>query len=142
MGFTEDQGDETRQLDEDSLSSRMPEAEVSLRLALFLIQEGLAHESEVVKVAIDGAQIRTTQGIHFDVAQFFARSQFNGWANDAAEGWQGTYAHNDSANRIQIHSKSGCGDVVCKLATGVHFRAECKKGPLDKCSSSSQLPLL
>ena len=47
---------------------KMPEAEVSLRLAFFLIQRGIAAGD--VHVAIDGAQIRTSDTVHFAIEEF------------------------------------------------------------------------
>jgi hypothetical protein len=119
--------------------SKMPEAEVSLRLAFFLIQQGLA-ESDV-QVAIDGAQVRTTETIHFAIAEFLKECE---WAKPLADdAWQGWYSHQQHPlNRIVIHSNPGRGDVVAKLKTGRTLRTECKKGTLVRSKSSQEYRLL
>lgn len=47
---------------------KMPEAEVSIRLALFLIDKKLTASD--VEIAIDGAQIKTGNKIHFKILDF------------------------------------------------------------------------
>jgi hypothetical protein len=47
------------------LLKKMSEAEVSLRLAFWLADQGLAADS--IDIAIDGAQIRTDATVHFDL---------------------------------------------------------------------------
>ena len=119
--------------------NKLPEAEVSLRLAFYLIEKGLAASD--VDVAIDGAQVRTSRTIHFAIVEFLRE---NGWRKKegAKHTWQGIYYHNSHKHKIQIHSIPGQGDVVTKLATGRTFRAECKKGPLVRSKSSQEFPLL
>ncbi len=46
----------------------MPEAEVSLRLAFYLISKNKV--SSNVTVSIDGAQIKTNENTHFDIRGF------------------------------------------------------------------------
>lgn len=115
----------------------MPEAEVSLRLAFHLIEHRLTTAN--VYVAIDGAQIRTTNTVHFAIAEFLREFQWQKSAMD--ELWQGTYAHRDHRHKIVIHSNPGCGDVVAQLIDGHTLRAECKKGPLARSKSSQEYPL-
>ena len=118
---------------------KMPEAEVSLRLAFYLIKKGLAASD--VDVAIDGAQVKTSRTIHFAIAEFL---RGNGWRKKkgAEDIWQGVYFHNSHKHKIRIHSMPGKGDVVTKLETGRTLRAECKKGPLVRSKSSQEYPLL
>ena len=118
---------------------KMPEAEVSLRLAFCIIEKGLAASD--VDVAIDGAQVKTSGTIHFAIIEFL---RDNGWRkNEGAENsWQGVYFHNLYNHNIRIHSKPGQGDVVSKLLTGRTLRVECKKGPLVRSKSSQEYPLL
>ena len=47
---------------------KMSEAEVSLRLAYFLVTQRLANSD--VRVAIDGAQVRIRDVIYFPLADF------------------------------------------------------------------------
>lgn len=117
---------------------RMPEAEVSLRLAIHLITSGRAVGG--VTVAIDGAQVKTGETIHFSVVDFL---RSHGWeAATVGERWQGCYQHHSSKQTITIHSRSGLGDVVATFAEGVPFVAEAKKGPLKRSASSQEYPLL
>lgn len=115
---------------------KMPEAEVSLRLALHLIERGLT--SSDVRVAIDGAQVKTTNTIRFGLAEFLRGLE---WRRPAAD-WQGTYAHARHSANIVISSMPGRGDVVAELIDGRTLRVECKKGPLVRSKSSQEYPLL
>lgn len=117
---------------------KMPEAEVSLRLAFYLIQRGLTASD--VQVAIDGAQVKTSNTIHFAIAEFL---QEYAWVKSATDDvWQGTYAHKACRPRIRIHSNPGRGDVVADLINGRTLRVECKKGLLVRSKSSQEYPLL
>jgi len=111
--------------------SKMPEAETSLRLAFFLLQKRLA---TLVEVAIDGAQVKTLEQVHFQITEFLAES--------STRGWSGTYLHAPSGGKIRIHSTAGLGDVVAQLVDGRTFRAESKKGTLMPSTSSQEYPLL
>jgi len=117
---------------------KMPETEVSIRIAFFLIQRG--HTASDVSIAIDGAQIKTEQTVHFSIVDFL---NFNGWTKVSGEkGWQGTYAHHQWKPHIQIHSHPSKGDIVAKLCSGYTLRVESKKGPLLKSKSSSEYRLI
>ena len=50
------------------MNKKMSEAEVSLRLALFLIRSKLIVDQ--VSIAIDGAQIKIGNTIHFSIKSF------------------------------------------------------------------------
>ncbi len=116
----------------------MPEAEVSIRLAFWLAERGLARGR--IEIAIDGAQVRTGTTTHFDLGGFLLLS---GWRREQSSGgWQGTYRHADLLTSIQIHSNPGKGDVVALLNSGRTIRAECKKGPLVRSASSAEYPLI
>jgi len=118
--------------------ARMSEAEVSLRLAVYLASSGRATIS--VSVAIDGAQVKVGHTEHFNVAAFM-RSL--GWlAETTTARWQGAYINPKASVQIHVHSQSGLGDVTAALATGHSFIAEAKKGPLTKSKSSAEYPLL
>lgn len=126
--------------------NRMAEAEVSLRLAEWLLCNGLA--AGPVVIAIDGAQVQTSGKVHFDLRCFL---QQRGWnkveaINDARDTklWQGLYGRCTEAGEIQIRiqSKPGCGDVVALLRSGKRLWAECKKGPLGRSTSSEEYRLL
>ena len=115
----------------------MPEAEVSLRLAMSLCERNLA--AGRLSVAIDGAQVRTGKRVHFALAEFMTHK---GWAleTSAAE-WRGVYLA-DSGHEIEIHSRPGQGDVIAELKSGKTLRAEAKKGPLTRSKSSQEYPLM
>lgn len=116
----------------------MPEAEVSLRLAFYLIENRLTKSN--VEVAIDGAQVKTSNAIHFEIAEFLRASKW--LTSDAQDVWQGTYAHDRHHARVVVHSKPGKADVVATLLDGRELRVECKKGPLVRSKSSQEYPLL
>jgi hypothetical protein len=115
----------------------MPEAEVSLRLAIHLLSQRKA--SGIVSVAIDGAQVRVGETIHFAIQDFMATQ---GWLCGGSDRWQATYRHNEIQGQIEIHSRSGVGDVFATLAAGTVFVAEAKKGPLTRSKSSAEYALL
>jgi len=117
---------------------RMAEAEVSLRLAFWLAHRGLARGR--IKVAIDGAQVRTGTKVHFDLVGFLAAA---GWTRETcSDTWQGNYKRVGLPVVLQVHSTPGRGDVVTELTSGHTLRAECKKGPLIRSKSSQEYPLV
>lgn len=118
--------------------SRMPEAEVSLRLAFWLISNDLV--AGRVEVAIDGAQVQTAGVVHFDLPAFLAQC---GWVKVGNEwAWQCDYSHPQRVIGLRVHSSPGKGDVVAPLRRGGTLRVECKKGPLQRSKSSQEYPLL
>jgi hypothetical protein len=54
-------------------TQKMPEAEVSLRLAFSLFERGLV--ASTVEVAIDGAQVRTGRTVHFPIGDFMSETE-------------------------------------------------------------------
>nr|WP_320016326.1 hypothetical protein [uncultured Desulfobacter sp.] len=117
---------------------KMPEAEVTLRLAIALIERS-AVISDVV-VAIDGAQVKTGSRIHFPIVEFL---ELMGWSSPIAQDkWQCTYKHIDHGYSIIVHSSSGEGDLVAILSSGQVLRVESKKGPLLRSKSSQEYPLI
>lgn len=116
---------------------KMSEAEVSLRLAFYLVRHDLVDSD--VAVAIDGAQVQTAGAIHFPIEDFLQSSGCAALTPGAS--WQGTYRM-DAVRCVRIHSSSGQGDVVARLRTGHNLRVESKKGPLARSKSSQEYPLL
>ena len=117
---------------------KMPEVEVSLRLAIFLATSGKANSP--IDVAIDGAQVKIGETVHFDVVQFM-NSQ--GWQiNSESNRWQGIYSNRNVPWHIRVHSQSGIGDVTTILTSGQQFIAESKKGTMNRSKSSSEYPLI
>ena len=118
--------------------SRMPEAEVSLRLAFWLLERGYA--DGCVDVALDGAQVRTGDTVHFDLLGFLEE---HGWRKlRESDAWQCEYALAVGCGSVRIHSNPGRGDVVARLRSGHTLRGECKKGPLTRSPSSQEYPLI
>src|SRR5690349_4624909 len=105
----------------------MPEAEVSLRLAFWLIERGLTRAP--VSVSLDGAQIKTVDQVHFDLVTFLAEAK---WRRSVPSlKWQCDWVHENGA-LIRIHSNPGHGDVIARLCSGYTLRVESKKGPLTR----------
>ena len=118
-------------------AKRMPEAEVSLRLAYYLLS--LPGSNGKAKVAIDGAQVRVNGSDIFPITEFLSTT---GWEQIDQEGknpWQGTYTR--SSCQLIVHARSGVGDVVAKIGDR-RVRAECKQGPLVRRPGSPEFPLL
>lgn len=116
---------------------RMPEAEVSLRLAFHLLS--LPGGEGSAEVAIDGAQVKVGKDQIFPISLFLKQ---HGWEQVEQIGqnpWQGRYRRAQS--QLTIHSTPGVGDVVATVGTK-RIRAECKGGPLIKKPGSREYPIL
>ena len=116
---------------------RMPEAEVTLRLAIALIEGN--HSIGDVDAAIDGAQVKTMDKIHFPIVEFL---ESLGWHGEDSKRWQCAYHHPNHRQSIVVHSSSGEGDLVALLANGKTLRVESKKGTLKRSKSSKEYPLI
>ena len=117
-------------------ADRMPEAEVSLRLAFYLV--ALETSEKSVEVAIDGASVKLTRP-PFPIVDFLVD---NGWVSSRKNTpgkWQGEYRKGKL--RLVIHSKPGVGDVVCQVGNR-RVRAEVKKGPLIDKKGNPEFGLL
>lgn len=117
---------------------RMPEAEVTLRLAMAVIIGG--HTGKDVLAAIDGAQVKTGNTVHFPILEFLNSL---GWHGDGeGDRWQCTYHHENYSSGIVVHSSAGEGDLVAELSNGFKLRVESKKGSLIRSKSSKEYPLI
>ncbi|MCX5870024.1 MAG: hypothetical protein NTY00_05165 [Deltaproteobacteria bacterium] len=117
---------------------KMPEAEVTLRLAMAIIEGG--HTVNNVFVAIDGAQVKTRTKVHFPIVEFLNSL---GWSSAEQNiRWQCSYQHTAYKSAIVVHSSSGEGDLVVELKSGRKLRVESKKGPLVRSKSSPEYPLI
>jgi hypothetical protein len=120
-------------------ADRMPEAEVALRLAEFILS--LPGSGAMASVAIDGASIKVGDAVIFDIGRFMAGS---GWEQTkepqvGRNAWTGAYRRGDKT--IRVHSRPGEGDVVATV-DGRRIVAECKKGPLVRKPGGPEYPLL
>jgi hypothetical protein len=118
---------------------RMPETEVALRLAAFILS--LPNSGAMASVAIDGASIKVGDAVIFDIGRFMAAT---GWKQIkepqvGRNAWTGAYRRSDKT--IRVHSRPGEGDVVATV-DGRRIVAECKKGPLLRKPGSPEYPLL
>lgn len=118
---------------------RMPEAEVSIRLAEYLSE--LDGFDGHVDVAIDGASVAVQGAVIFDIASYM---RTYGWSliagsSTGKNAWAATYGRNGAT--MKVHSHPGKGDVVASIG-GRKVIAECKKGPLIMKVGSPELPLL
>jgi hypothetical protein len=118
---------------------RMPEAEVALRLAEFILS--LPGSGTMASVAIDWASIKVGDAVIFDIGRFMAAT---GWEQTkepqvGRNAWTGAYRRGDKT--IRVHSRPGEGDVVATV-DGRRIVAECKKGPLIRKPGSPEYPLL
>ena len=124
------------EVDKSGRTDVMPEAEVSLRLALFLLTRRYVVRD--VRVAIDGAQVQVGSRSVFDIRAFLA-SRCHTHVGDQ---WRGLYQVDQAEHRIEIHSIAGMGDVDATLTDGTRLWVECKKGPLTPSKSSAEYPIL
>ena len=114
----------------------MQEAEVSLRVAMYYIKQGLTDKN--VFVAIDGSQIKTENTVHFDIMSFLKENGLTK-IDEAADRWQGIYSVSEYAPRIVIHSEPGKGDVEIHLKDGRQLIVESKKGKDNKSNHEYHL---
>ena len=117
---------------------KMPEAEVTLRLAMAVIIGG--HTNNDVLTAIDGAQVKTMNTVHFPIVEFL--NGLGWWGDGARNRWQCTYHHENYSAEIVVHSSAGEGDLVAELSNGCKLRVESKKGSLVGSKSSNEYPLI
>lgn len=115
----------------------MQEAEVSLRVALYYIQNRLTNRD--VTVSIDGAHIKTSEMIHFDIWSFLNDNRCTKTEGNP-DRWQGRYQVSGCPERIIISSKPGIGDVNVWLLDGKKLYVESKKGKENK--SGQEYPLM
>lgn len=120
------------------LKDRMPEAEVTLRLAMYLIYASFAKDDVVC--AIDGAQVKVGASSIFPIVEFLNAEGWIGVKQD--EKWQCKYNHKEYSQGIVIHSSSGKGDLVSNLKNGYKLRVESKKGPIVSKKGSREYPLI
>jgi hypothetical protein len=118
---------------------RMPEAEVALRLAEFILS--LPASGAMASVAIDGAGIKVGDGDIFDIGRFMAAT---GWqpVKEPQAGrnvWTGAYRRVDKT--IRVHSRPGEGDVIATI-DGRRIVAKCSRGPLARKPGHSERSLL
>lgn len=114
----------------------MTEPEVSIRLALYYIQNRMT--DEMVTVSIDGAHIKTGSTVHFPIQDFLISVGCRKVVSDNR--WQGIYEIEGYNEKLEIVSTSGIGDVRVRLRNGQLVYAESKKGKANK--SSQEYPLM
>ena len=118
---------------------RMPEAEVALRLAEFILS--LPASGAMASVAIDGASIKVGDAVVFDIGRFMATT---GWqpvkeAQVGRNAWTGAYRRGDKT--IRVHSRPGESNVVAAI-DGRRIIAQCSKGPLARKPGRAEQSLL
>lgn len=116
---------------------RMPEAEVALRLAFFLLD--LPRCSPSIEVNIDGAQVAVGHETIFPLQDFLVENSWTQILQKGSKNWQGIYRK--KSKQICVKSDPGLGDVVASIG-GKRLRAECKKGPLVKTPGSREYKAL
>jgi hypothetical protein len=118
---------------------RMPEAEVALRLAAFILS--LPGSGAMASVAINGASIKVGNAVVFDIGHFMASMEWEQVKEPQVgrTAWAGAYRRGDKT--IRVHSRPGEGDVVTTVE-GRRIIAECQKGPLAHRAGSLEGSLL
>jgi hypothetical protein len=118
---------------------RMPEAEVALRLAEFILS--LPGSGAMASVAIDGASIKVADTTVLDIGRFMAGTGWERTKEPEVGRNARTSAYQRGDKTIRVHSRLGGGDVVATI-DGRRIVAECKKGPLVRKPGSPESPLL
>lgn len=120
-----------------SSKNKMPEAEVSLRLAIGLLKFGIINSN--ISVSLDGANVRVQHNTIFDVVEFLRSMGFH---NEDSSRFQGQYSSDDFQYQIEIDSVPGQGDVVAYLKGNKRLYVESKKGPLINKKSNPEYKLM
>lgn len=115
----------------------MKEAEVSLRIALYYIRNNITKEN--VKVSIDGAHVKTTNTIHFDIWSFLKENGCKK-VDENENRWQGLYEVYGYERKIEITSQPGIGDIRVILPNNCILHIESKKGTNKK--GNTEYPLM
>jgi hypothetical protein len=120
-------------------ADRMPQAEVALRLAEFILS--LPGSGMMASVAIDGASIKAGDAVIFDIGRFMASTGWEQTKEPQMErnAWTGAYRRGDKT--IRVHSRPGEGDVVATV-DGRRIIAGCTKGPLARKPGRAEHSLL
>ncbi len=115
----------------------MKEAEVSIRVAIYYIRNGLTQEN--VKLSIDGAHIKTKETVHFDIFNFLKENGCRKIGKNDTR-WQGVYEVDSCEPKIEISSRPGIGDVNIILTDGYILHVESKRGAYKK--GNDEYPLM
>ncbi len=113
----------------------MTEPEVSLRVAMHYIQNGLT--SENVKVSIDGAHIMIKEKMQFDIVGFLRENGYEKLEN--GDFWRGEYKNEKYLPCIEVSSDNKNGDVRVRLNNGSLVYVESKKF---KSGNSGEYPAM
>lgn len=115
-----------------SISKNMPEGEVALRLADYVLTR--CEVATRASISIDGAAAKC-----FDIGGFLAGKRWEQKRRSGKNAWTGDYER--AGKELEAHSRPGEGDVVIQLG-GRRLVAECKKGPRQKSKNGQERRLL
>jgi hypothetical protein len=128
-----------RKEDKPTEAESMPEAEVTLRFAFWLLDRG-DHQSHA-DIAIDGAHCRIAAHYQagrqiedrtvFDIRAFLYENECH--PESLKDEWRGSYSRKGQTLTI----KSVCGFDVQVSCDGKNIKAECKGGPLQPVKGRS-----
>ncbi len=119
-------------------SDRMMQTEVSLRLAIALLQR--RRVSSDVVVGLTGGELSRRSSARFPVAEYLRTLGFSP-AHDAPD-WRTRYLSDRAQLGLVLHNRLGQGDVVTTLASGRRFVAEVTGGPIKPTRSPTEHRLL
>jgi hypothetical protein len=122
----------------------MPEAEVTLRLAFWLLDR--ADQKSHADIAIDGAHVRIApyqqagrwieERTVFDIRSFLATNECH--PENLKHEWRGSYSRKGHSLTI----KAICGFDVQVRCDGRDIKAECKGGPLQRVKGRNPAAIL
>lgn len=115
-----------------SIPKNMPEGEVALRLADYVLSR--CEMANRASISIDGAAAKC-----FDIGGFLTGKRWEQKRPLGKNAWAGDYER--AGKELEAHSRPGEGDVVIQLG-GQRLVAECKKGPRQKSKNGQERRLL
>jgi hypothetical protein len=116
---------------------QMPEVEVMLRLAFYLLS--LEGSAETCTITPDCQHVQSAGRTIFPLAEFLAQEEWKQIERSGNELWEGAYVN--GGKRLVITATPSSADVFIRVGKRL-IRAECKKGPLIKRPGSPERPLM
>ena len=116
---------------------QMPELEVMLRLAFFLLS--LENSADGCTITPDCQHVESGGRVIFPIIEFLAQERWDQIEKRGNESWEGVYAKDNQ--RLIIIATPSHADVFIRIGTRL-VRAECKKGPLVKHKGSPERPIM
>jgi hypothetical protein len=116
---------------------QMPEVEVMLRLAFYLLS--VEDSADECTITPDCQHVESAGRAIFPLVEFLAQEEWKQIEGRGNEPWEGVYTR--GGKRLIIIATPSHADVFIRIGERL-VRAECKKGPLLKRTGSPERPIM